>query len=229
MKLSSLIVDVSFFGYILVCIFLYVKGRAKIILHPILAIFTGFAVTFAIDFILFAFFAYFNVVNLVSALLTLAIAAFIGGFVATFLSRENKAIIGLWEGIIFGMILLITIFVYASTNIEFLNRNILLAFFVICLVFAGIGGFIAEKISTRCSVMGLFDDYKKKSLVKKAINFMTQEKYQSLTGFNNALEFANEALELDPNYALAWHIKGGALIGMAKPEEGLKCLDNAVL
>lgn len=76
--------------------------------------------------------------------------------------------------------------------------------------------------------MGLFDNRKKKSLLKKATNIMSQTKNLSKDNFEKGLELVNRALELDPDDALAWNLKGNAFIGMGKPEEGVKCLNKAI-
>ena len=75
-------------------------------------------------------------------------------------------------------------------------------------------------------LMGLFDGYKKKSLIKKATKLI--DKHQSEEDFKKGLKLVNKALELDSGYALAWNLKGAALIGLAEPDIGVKCLDKAI-
>jgi len=64
--------------------------------------------------------------------------------------------------------------------------------------------------------MGLFDNRKKKSLIKKATNLMSQTKNPSVDNFKKGLELVNNALELDPNDTFAWNLKGNAIIGNGK-------------
>lgn len=64
-----------------------------------------------------------------------------GGFIATYISRTNKAIIGLYEGILYSISILIMIFISKS------ELTLIIALFLVLTPILGlIGGFIAKTL-----------------------------------------------------------------------------------
>ena len=76
--------------------------------------------------------------------------------------------------------------------------------------------------------MGLFDSYRKKSLVKKGFELTEREDYPSKWYTDEILKLVDEALRLDPDYALAWSLRGAAFTDSGNPNEGITCMDNAL-
>ena len=58
--------------------------------------------------------------------------------------------------------------------------------------------------------MGLFDSYKKISLLNQGVKLKRQGKYE------DALNFYNKALEIDPDYDKAWFNKGMVSLKLKK-------------
>ena len=50
----------------------------------------------------------------------------------------------------------------------------------------------------------------------------------NLGKFEEAIRYLDEAIELDPNYAIAWNNRGYALDNLGKFEEGIYCYDKAL-
>ncbi len=104
--------------------------------HPVIAVIVGIIITaILINFL----------PNNIPLSYILAIPIFIlGGFIANYLSRTNKAIIGLYGGLLYSIGYLPTILIYKN----FLT--LYLALFIVLIPILGLaGGFIAKKVRLR--------------------------------------------------------------------------------
>jgi hypothetical protein len=92
MSVLSNILNIIILSCIVGFTILRIKHRTKLILlHPLIAIFAGLIVFFDMMIFLKGFFNY----SIYQYLLTFGISLFIGGYVATGLSKNNKTINGL--------------------------------------------------------------------------------------------------------------------------------------
>lgn len=102
--------------------------------HPILAIIIGaFLIALMISFL----------PDLRISYVFIAIALILGGFVATYLSRTNKAIIGLYTGLLFsvgGYLPVMLIFRFVS--------YVMIIMMIISPILGFLGGFIAKYLRT---------------------------------------------------------------------------------
>lgn len=122
---------------------LYIKGKIKLMLNPIYAILLGYFVLFNVTTFLLIFFPL-SKDSLLSTFLIIAISVFIGGFVATFFSKNNKILFGIIVGIFIWVFILVigfrVGFVDITTAEIFIVSNT-----IISLLSASLGGFIANK------------------------------------------------------------------------------------
>ena len=162
MNIIGNILTVVYLGYIIILIFLFVKGKIKLMLHPILAIIQGIMISFTVNYLLLAIIQNFVAVNFIIIGILLAFSIFIGGFVATIFSSQNKALFGVITGIIFAVFVLYIdyndLMVYNNTMKIIIGLIIVI---VISMIPGGIGGYIArrskESISKRTD--SYIDDY----------------------------------------------------------------------
>lgn len=146
MNIIGNIFSFVYLGYIIVLIYLNFKGKVRLVLHPILAIMQGIMVTFTVNYLLLAFIQNLTVVTLIGIGILLALSIFIGGFVSTIFSRDNKAFYGIITGIIFSVFILILDykdFIAYSMNMKLTIGFIII--FIVSMLPGGIGGFIARK------------------------------------------------------------------------------------
>ena len=134
MDLSSLIINIGYLGYLIASIVLYVKGKIQLNLHPVTSIFLGITALFSALFIS-------SNTSLGNNLLSISIGIFVGGFIATFFSRENKVSTAFLVGVIVVIFELLTGLTNGYHNIQHIMYIIVLS-----LIFAGLSGFIAKKI-----------------------------------------------------------------------------------
>ncbi len=146
MNIFGNIFSVFYLGYIIILIFLYIKGKVRLMLHPILAIMQGIMVTFTINYLLLASIQNIISINFIIIGILLAFSIFIGGFVTTIFSREFKAIFGVVTGIIFAVFIL---FVDYNDLVAYnINMKLTLGLIIVLAVSilpGGIGGLIARK------------------------------------------------------------------------------------
>ena len=148
MSIIGNIFSVFYLAYIFVLIFLYAKGKVRLMLHPILAVIQGIMVTFTVNYLLLALIHNIVEVNLLITGILLAFSIFIGGFVATIFSRENKTSFGIITGIIFAVFILIIDYNdLMAYNITMKLTMGIIIFLGVSLLPGGIGGFIARKSS----------------------------------------------------------------------------------
>ncbi len=146
MSIIGNIFSVVYLAYIFVLIFLYAKGKVRLMLHPILAVMQGIMVTFTFNYLLLALIHDNVEVNLLITGILLAFSIFIGGFVATIFSRENKTVFGIITGIIFAVFILIIDYKdFMAYNITMKLTMGIIIFLCVSLLPGGIGGFIARK------------------------------------------------------------------------------------
>ena len=190
MNIIGNILSVVYLGYITILIFFFVKGKINLMLHPILAIIQGIMISFTVNYLLLTLIQNFLAVNFIIIGITLAFSIFIGGFVATIFSNQNKAIFGAIAGIIFALFVL---YIDYKDLIPYNNTmKLIIGLFIVLVVSmipGGIGGFIArrskESISKRTD--SYIDDYiycigKCDSLNKKYDQLLNGE-YISVTEF----------------------------------------------
>lgn len=146
MSIFGNIFSVVYLGYIILLIYLYVKGKVRLMLHPILAIMQGIMITFTVNYLLLTLIQNIIAVNFIIIGILLAFSIFIGGFVATIFSRDNKAYYGLITGIIFA------VFILFIDYKDFTAYNIAMKLIIGLIIVLGvsmtpgvIGGFIARK------------------------------------------------------------------------------------
>ena len=70
--------------------------------------------------------------------------------------------------------------------------------------------------------MGLFDNYKKNSFIKKAYKFLVQGKFQ------DAIEYYDKALKINPKDSDSLISKGYALSDLKNYDEAIKYYDKAL-
>ena len=146
MSIIGNIFSAVYLAYIFVLIFLYAKGKVRLMLHPILAVMQGIMVTFTVNYLLLALIHNIVEVNLLITGILLAFSIFIGGFVATIFSRENKTSFGIITGIIFALFILIIDYNdLMAYNITMKLTMGIIIFLGVSLIPGGIGGFIARK------------------------------------------------------------------------------------
>jgi hypothetical protein len=146
MNIFGNIFSVVYLGYIIILIFLYAKGKVRLMLHPLLAIMQGIMITFTVNYLLLTSIQDITAVNFIIIGILLAFSIFIGGFIATIFSRDNKALFGVITGIIFALFILIIDYK------DFMEYNIVMKLIIgliivlaVSMVPGGIGGFIARK------------------------------------------------------------------------------------
>jgi hypothetical protein len=148
MTIIGNIFSVVYLAYIFVLIFFYAKGKVRLMLHPILAIMQGIMVTFTVNYLLLALIHDIAGVNLLIIGILLAFSIFIGAFVATIFSRENKTSFGIITGIIFAVFILIIDYKnFMAYNITMKLTMGIIIFLGVSLLPGGIGGFIARKVN----------------------------------------------------------------------------------
>jgi len=153
MDIFGNIFSVVYLGYIIILIFLYVKGKVRLMLHPILAIIQGIMITFTVNYLLLTSIENIMPVNFIIIGIFLAFSIFIGGFVATIFSRDNKAIFGVITGIIFAVFILIVDYKdFMAYNIVMKLVIGLVIVLAVSMVPGGIGGFIARKSKESISI-----------------------------------------------------------------------------
>jgi len=152
MNSLSIIIHSILFFTIIAYVFLYFTGKVKLIVfHPLIAIFIGVVITI----LMYTFFSpfvqniplsnyiqshYLLKVSIVS--LGIPIAVFIGSLVATLISQVNKALIGIFVGIVFALIIsYLSIALFFYYNISYIS-----IIFIFSLISGGIGGYTAKKI-----------------------------------------------------------------------------------
>ena len=146
MNIIGNILTFIYLGYITILIFLFVKRKIKLMLHPILAIIQGIMISFTINYLMLTFIQNFIVVNFIIIGILLAFSIFIGGFVATIFSSQNKAIFGVITGIIFAVFILYIDYnnIMAYNNTMKLTIGLIIVL-VVSMIPGGIGGFIARR------------------------------------------------------------------------------------
>ena len=104
--------------------------------HPIISIILGI--------LIIALLIYFLPNNIPLSYILAVPVLILGGFIATYLSRTNEAILGLYTGLIYDIGYLPTILIY---------KNFLTTYFALYMVlipiFGLVGGFIAKKLRIR--------------------------------------------------------------------------------
>jgi hypothetical protein len=140
------IFSVIYLGYISILIFFYAGGRVKLMLNPILAIMQGIMVTFSVNYILLAFIQDVTAISIFIIGALLAFSIFIGGFVATIFSRDNKIIFGVLTGLIFAVFILIVDYKdFMAYDITMKLTMGLIVLLVVSLLPGVIGGYIARR------------------------------------------------------------------------------------
>lgn len=134
MDLWTLIINIGFFGFIILMLFLDIKRKDHYELHPIEAIFWGFLIMVVV------FIFSLNTTSGNNIMLPIALGTFMGGFIATFFSRGNRISAGFIEGVFFAIFILLLILFYGSHNRLHDVYGI-----TVPLILAGLGGFIAMK------------------------------------------------------------------------------------
>jgi putative membrane protein (TIGR04086 family) len=145
MSIIGDIFSIVYLAYITILIFLNIKGKVKLMLHPILAIMQGIMVTFTVNYLLLEFIQDITEVNIISIGILLAFSIFIGGFVATIFSKDNKTLFGIVTGIIFAVFILIVDYNdFMEYNITMKLTIGLIILLIVSMLPGGIGGFIDE-------------------------------------------------------------------------------------
>lgn len=108
--------------------------------HPIIAIILGYLVTgFFVAFLRYLPNSYLSEILAIFILI-------LGGFIATYLSRVNKAIIGFYEGLIYSIGSLIGFIFIFKTGLTFYSVLIL---FLVFPISGLVGGYIAKALRAR--------------------------------------------------------------------------------
>jgi hypothetical protein len=162
MNLIGNILSVVYLVYITIIIFFFVKGKIKLMLHPILAIIQGIMISFTVNYLLLTLIQNFIALNFIIIGILLAFSIFIGGFVATIFSNQNKVLFGVITGLIFALFVLYInykdLMVYNNTMRLIIGLIIVI---VVSMIPGGIGGLIARRskksISKRTD--SYIDDY----------------------------------------------------------------------
>ena len=145
MNIFANIFSIFYIGYTIVYIIGYVKGNVKLTRYPIFPLLGGIIIIFTVSTLLNTLFHLSD--SLLTGNILLAVSFFIGGFVATFESRDNKIQFAIYVGIIFlifSLILGYNDYINSHSNIRTLEYFII-SITIISLLFATIGGFIAYK------------------------------------------------------------------------------------
>lgn len=146
MSIIGDIFSIVYLAYITILIFLNIKGKVKLMLHPILALIQGIMVTFTVNYLLLAFIQDITEVNIISIGISLVFSIFIGGFVATIFSKDNKTLFGIVTGIIFAVYILIVDYNdFMAYNITMKLTIGLIILLIVSTLPGGIGGFIGRK------------------------------------------------------------------------------------
>ena len=137
---------VVYLGYITSLIFFFIKGKIKLMLHPILAIIQGIMISFTVNYLLLGLIQNSIALNFIIISIILAFSIFIGGFVTTIFSNQNKALFGIITGIIFALFVLYIdykdLMAYNNTMKLIIGLIIVL---VVSMIPGGIGGLIARR------------------------------------------------------------------------------------
>ncbi len=149
MILFSTIISILVLGYIFINILFYIVGKNNLSYSPISSIWGGIGVMATINTLIAILYPFnlfpFNFNNLLFIqLTTLAISIFMGGFVSTFFSRDNKVKFAIYLGVIVLVIILITGALWGFANIN-IALEFIGAISITILLSATIGGVIAKK------------------------------------------------------------------------------------
>ena len=146
MNIFGNIFSVVYLGYITILIFFYARGKVRLMLNPVLAIMQGIMITFTVNYLILTSIENILAVNFIIIGILLAFSIFIGGFVATIFSRDNKALLGVITGIIFAVFILIVDYKdFMAYNIVMKLIIGLIIVIAVSMIPGGIGGFIARK------------------------------------------------------------------------------------
>ncbi len=127
---------------LIVFLTLYIKGKISLALNPILAIIFGYIAFLNVFNFLYIFFH--GIDSLIFQDIMIAISAFIGGFVATFFSRDNKILYAFVFGIFMLIFALIVGYGTGFGNIKILGM-FLVNYSISIVLAAVIGGFFGNK------------------------------------------------------------------------------------
>lgn len=122
----------------------YAKGKVNIAFHPLVAFFCGFLISLVLWPFLSGFLETFTD-QFLALCVSMALSLFMGGFTATALSRSKKALIWIFEGISFAIVLIIIGFAGHQITFEYSTLKFISTTLVLCLLSAGAGGFEAIK------------------------------------------------------------------------------------
>jgi hypothetical protein len=186
MNIVGNILTVIYLGYITILIVFFVKGKIKLMLHPILAIIQGIMISFIVNYLMLTFIQNFIAINFIVISIVLAFSIFIGGFVATIFSSQNRAVFGVVTGIIFVLFVLYIDYndIMAYNNAMKLTIGLIIVL-VVGMIPGGIGGYIARRSKNSISEKtdSHVDDYiycigKCDSLYKKYNQLLNGENIQ---------------------------------------------------
>ncbi|WJI09977.1 hypothetical protein FGU46_07690 [Methanobacterium sp. CWC-01] len=104
-------------------------------IHPIIAILLGYFIAGTL--------AYFLPDIPLSDILSILVLI-LGGFIATYISRTNKAILGLYEGLVYTIIILSIIFLFNTELTAYL-----VVYLALPPILGLLGGFLAKKLRLR--------------------------------------------------------------------------------
>jgi hypothetical protein len=144
MNTFGTIFSVFFIGLIVVFIILFIKRKVKLMLNPIFAIFLGIMTVFPVNFILVTLTP--TTHSILAPVLKLVFSIFIGAFVATFFSRENNMLYGIFVAVFFLIFALIVFNIELTNNNEMdMIINFIELIFVPFILSVIMGGFIAKR------------------------------------------------------------------------------------
>ncbi len=146
MNMIGNILTFIYLGYITILIVFFVKGKIKLMLHPILAIIQGIMISFIVNYLMLTFIQNFIAINFIIIGILLAFSIFIGGFVTTIFSSQNRALFGVVTAIIFTLFVLYIDYkdLMAYNNTMKLTIGLIIVL-VVGMIPGGIGGYIARR------------------------------------------------------------------------------------